>query len=144
MDINSNLVLAKQYASLTDLSAWIEAIVERHGLPARAAFGLDLVLTEAVTNIIDYAGPIDQPGSISLACAVRADRIELELCDDGPAFDPTARPPMVLPTNLAEAKPGGLGIHLIKQYTTRMEYHRVGGRNILSMIVPVETGTASI
>ena len=138
MGTASSLRLIQHPTSLNDLSAWIEALATRHGLSARTVFSLDLVLTEAVTNIVDYADNPAGEGWIDLSCQVWEDRIEIELSDDGPAFDPTSRTPVQLPTSLADAKPGGLGIHLIRQYTTHMQYQRKNEHNVLLLSLPRE------
>ena len=51
--------------------------------------------------------------------------------DDGTPFDPTKVAPPQQPTSLADARVGGLGVHLIRKLTTDMHYERIGGRNRL-------------
>ncbi|NTV96251.1 MAG: SpoIIE family protein phosphatase [Thiobacillus sp.] len=137
----SRLTLANDHAGLALLGDWLRAFADAHGLPAETAQRLDLVLTEAVTNIMDYAKPGDGEGRIELTCAPGDDQIEIELADDGPPFDPAARAPARLPANLDEVEPGGLGIHLMRRYTSRFEYRREAGRNVLDMALPVDPDT---
>lgn len=134
------LSLANHHGALDDLGAWIAAIAARDELPARAAFQLELVLTEAVTNIMDQARSEPSAGRIDIDCRICGDAIDVVIADDGPAFDPTARPEVILPRDLDDATPGGLGIHLMRRYTRGMEYRRENGRNILSMILPRQPG----
>jgi anti-sigma regulatory factor (Ser/Thr protein kinase) len=133
----AHLVLANDHRDLAQLGEWLEGFTRACQLPVPTAFRLDLVLTEAVTNIMDYAKPTDSEGRIELTCSCDDGRIEVELADDGPRYDPTARAPAVLPTCLDEAEPGGLGIHLMRRYTTRFEYRREGDRNVLRLALPV-------
>jgi len=137
------LSLVNDHAALDDLAGWLENWVEQNGLSSASAFRLDLVLTEAVTNVIDHTPKAHRDGRIDLACVVRDGNIEVELSDDGPVFDPTARAEAVLPSSLAEATPGGLGIHLMRRYTTRMAFQREQNRNILRMTLPIEANTAT-
>lgn len=139
----ARLVLANDHAGLTQLGEWLEGFSSACRLPAPTAFRLDLVLTEAVTNVMDYAKPADSAGQIELTCSLGDGQIEIELADDGPQFDPTARAPASLPASLAEAEPGGLGIHLMRRYTSRFDYRREGGRNILRMALPIEPGAST-
>jgi anti-sigma regulatory factor (Ser/Thr protein kinase) len=133
------LSLSKQHHALTELSAWLAAVVEQQDLPANAAFRLKLVLTEAVTNIMDHDGDPMGEGRIDLTCQVDAETVRIVITDDGAPFDPTARAEVILPTSLDTAQPGGLGIHLMRRYTSAMEYRRQDGRNILSLTLPLAT-----
>lgn len=137
-----SLSLVNDHAQLAGLAGWLETMATTSGLSAQALFRLDLVLTETVTNIMDYAHRPDEPGRIDLHCTVRDGHIILEVIDDGPAFDPTARAPVILPRTLEEATPGGLGIHLMRQYTDSMEYRRANERNVLRMTLPLEARVA--
>lgn len=137
-DVPSRLTLANNHSQLADLGDWLQRIASSRSLPAQTVFRLDLVLTEAVTNVMDHAHLPELAGRIELACSVLDDRILLEVVDDGLPFDPTARAPVILPRSLEEAEPGGLGIHLMRQYTSSMAYRRERDRNILCMTLPLE------
>lgn len=134
----SRLVLRRDHAQLAALETWVHDLAAARSLSQRTVFNLDLVLTEAVTNVIDHAGHADQNGDIELSCFLNDAGIEVAISDDGPPFDPTARAPVVPPRSLEEAVPGGLGVHLMRRYTTRMDYAREDGRNVLRMTLPVE------
>ena len=134
----SRLVLTSDHHDLAALAEWLEHFAHKNVLPAHARFRLDLVLTEAVTNVMDHGHLPEVKGRIELACLVQDQLIQVEINDDGPPFDPTARAPVVLPDCLAMATPGGLGIHLIRQYTSTLAYHRENACNVLRMTLPVE------
>jgi len=127
------LSLVNDYAALDALGVWLAEIAARDSLSARAAFQLDLVLTEAVTNVIDYSRRDDGEGRIYLTYAIEAGTIRIEIADDGPPFDPTTRADVSLPHSLDEATPGGLGIHLMRHYALDMAYRRDNDRNVLGM-----------
>ena len=55
----------------------------------------------------------------------------LTIEDDGMAFDPTKVPPPAKPRSLDEAPIGGLGLHLVRQFSSGMEYERRGRTNHL-------------
>lgn len=134
------LSLANDHAALGQLGDWLAEIAARDSLSARAAFQLDLVLTEAVTNVMDYSRRADAGGCIDLAYAIEAGSMRIEIADDGPPFDPTARAEVSLPLSLEEATPGGLGIHLMRRYSQDMAYRRDHGRNVLSLSLPLDPG----
>lgn len=139
----ARLSIANDHEALDELGAWIADIAARDALSKRDAFHLDLVLSEAVTNIMDYGSRPRGAGRIELACRVDTDDILVEVIDDGPPFDPTARPAAVLPEKIEDATPGGLGIHLMRSYARAMAYHRENERNVLSMTLPRGTGSPS-
>ena len=138
----ARLKLTRDHSQLALLDAWLNEFSNTCELPARTRFSLDLVLTEAVTNVMDHsritrAAGSNNAGEIEVICALRDGCVSAELIDDGPPFDPTASAPVVLPANLDEARPGGLGIHLMRRYTRSMEYMREQDRNVLRMTLPV-------
>ena len=132
----ARLHLSNQHHALSELSAWLAELAAQRDLPPRVAFRLELVLTEAVTNIMDHAAGTERAGRIDLACQIDADAVRIVLSDDGAAFDPTARMEVVLPESLDIARPGGLGIHLMRRYTRTMAYRREDDRNVLSLTLP--------
>jgi len=120
------------------MAAWLEHFADAHALPAQVVFRLDLVLTEAVTNVLDHAYPANAMGLIELIGNVGEEEIQIDLIDDGQPFDPVALAPIVLPKSLDDATPGGLGVHLIRRYTSRLEYRREGARNKLRLWLPIQ------
>jgi anti-sigma regulatory factor (Ser/Thr protein kinase) len=53
--------------------------------------------------------------------------------DDGVEFNPTEHPIPDLDAPLEERKVGGLGIHLVRQIMTSVEYQRVAGKNVVTL-----------
>lgn len=129
------LVLKSRLDELTTLSQWVEQLSSQLGLSPRGAFRLELVLTEAVTNVIENAYEDDQEHEITITLHYQDHTATVHLIDDGLPFDPLQQPEVVLPTSLDEATAGGLGIHLIRRYTDDSQYQRVGHENILTMTI---------
>jgi len=61
--------------------------------------------------------------------------LEIVLCDRGPAIDPEH---MCLRA-LEEIRPGGLGLHFIRQSMDIVEYNRANGTNRLRLVKFVHT-----
>lgn len=131
------LEIAATHDQLLAVCAWLEEMAADWSLPPRLAYGLDLVLAEAVTNVMDYACNQDSAMHITLHGSRKNDAVEIELADNGPAFNPVEHPQAALPTRLVDATPGGLGIRLMQQYTTAMHYRRESDRNHLTLIFPM-------
>jgi anti-sigma regulatory factor (Ser/Thr protein kinase) len=95
----------------------------------------DLVqaVDEATTNVIVH-GYRGAPGWVDVAAERVGDRIVVTVTDEAPAFDPTEVPEPDLSVPPAKRRPGGMGIHLIRQATDRLEHEsRPGGGNILTL-----------
>mgnify|MGYP001765366096 CR=1 FL=1 len=138
-----SITLKNQHEQLLALENWLHLLAASCRLSAEVSFRLELVLTEAVTNVMDYSCDPGREGLIALSCEVQEDRLQIQISDDGPPFDPTARAPVNLPKSLEEARPGGLGIHLMRQYTRGMQYKRDGDRNVLRMYLPLSASRPS-
>jgi len=94
---------------------------------------LDLVMEEFVVNVIHYAYPEGQPGSIEVGYALEGPRrLLVQVIDSGRAFDPTTQNPPDLRLGFADRPIGGLGIFLAKRIARSIKANRVGNQNILS------------
>ena len=98
-----------------------------------------LGLDEACTNIIRYAYEHNQTQPITLTCEREGGLIILRLRDFGKQCDPAqlcARP-------IDQAKPGGLGLHLIRKAFGSVEYlqKEKGTELVLTKNLPPESIT---
>ena len=95
----------------------------------------DLVqaVDEAATNVILH-GYRGQPGWLDVAAERVGDTIVITIEDEAPLMDPTLVPEPDLSIPPDRRKPGGMGIHLMRMATDRLEHApRPGGGNILTM-----------
>ena len=95
----------------------------------------DLVqaVDEATTNVIVH-GYRGAPGWVDVAAERVGDRIVVTVTDEARQFDPTLVPEPDLSVPPHRRRPGGMGIHLIRQATDRLEHEpRPGGGNILML-----------
>jgi sigma-B regulation protein RsbU (phosphoserine phosphatase) len=101
-------------------------------VPERAAFGLALALEECASNIVNHALERDARKTLHVAFEHTGDSFVIELCDDGPEFDPTAA---ISPKPQAEDadQPGGWGIELVRRNVDDIRYRREAGRNTLRL-----------
>jgi serine/threonine-protein kinase RsbW len=126
------LVLRNDLAELNRLAGWIQRWV-RQDVSPDVSFALQLCLEEAVANVIMYGAPNDDP--LEIAVELERNHGTLVACieDTGRQFDPTRVPPPVVPSSLADAKVGDLGIHLVRSFASDMAYERRDGRNRLTL-----------
>lgn len=134
----NSIALSNDLDELARLPPWLESIDARHSLGSRLVFKINLVLEECVTNIIRYAFSDNAQHQLDILLSVRPGVIEIVVEDDGTAFDPLSQPLFSPPASLQDADIGGLGIHLMRRYTSQMSYRRKDGRNCLSMSLVME------
>jgi serine/threonine-protein kinase RsbW len=127
--------MANTLDELARLIGQINGALETRNIPPRAAYRVNLVLEEVLTNIIKYAY---QPGSrhaIEVSMELKEDDVVLECIDDGKPFDPLSLPPPDLERSLEELEPGGLGIHLVRQTAQEIRYCYQEGKNVLRICI---------
>jgi len=133
--VSSTLVLENHLDELTTLNKWINELAGQLKFSPNDTFRLDLLLAEAVTNIIQHAYTDKKSHQIKVTFHYHKNTIGLEVEDEGIPFDPLQNPEVVFPRSLEEASEGGLGIHLIRSYADNCDYKRENNKNILTMIV---------
>lgn len=131
--VADTLVLHNRLDDLVTLSEWINQLAAQIGFSQRGIFRLDLVLAEAVTNIIEHAFTDESLHNITVNVACDKNKAVISVIDDGQKFDPLQMPEVNQPQNLQEVQIGGLGVHLIREYTDRCTYQRVNDKNILTL-----------
>jgi anti-sigma regulatory factor (Ser/Thr protein kinase) len=90
-----------------------------------------LAVDEACANIIKHTYHGDPKRIIEIVCEADEDKLEISLQDEGPPVD-FAR---IVPRDLNEVRPGGLGTYFIRSLMDEVVYeHRQGGGNVLRMI----------
>lgn len=95
---------------------------------------LAVIVEELVTNIVKYGYPDGvASGHAVLALALRGDRLELKLEDDGQPFDPTAYRAPALEAALDERSEGQMGLHIVQSLAHAMAYRRDHGVNHLTL-----------
>lgn len=108
-------------------------LIERYRLPLNESGRINLLLEEALVNVISYAYPPGQEDDIRLVA--QYDDIDgaltLEISDTGMPFDPTAAPEPDINAPAEARRTGGLGIHLVRALSDDLQYYRSAERNHL-------------
>ena len=131
--MEKSIVLANEISEIGRLADFIDDIGNEFSLAPDVRFNLNLVLEEAVANIINYAYPKDEHESIYLSARMHEDSIVLVLTDTGKEFDPTMAPEVDVTLSAEERQIGGLGIFLIRQIMNEVRYERIDGKNVLTL-----------
>lgn len=128
-------VLKNKTEELELLSNWVRTVAEVIRFSSRGLFKLDLVLSEVVSNIIQYAFEDSDENEIVIELQFHGKTARIKIKDRGIPFDPTQSPKVELPTCLENAQIGGLGIHLIRNYCDELYYQRRDNVNTLTITI---------
>ena len=137
-DLLLMLVLYSHPKWLSVVRGAVERLTETLGFPPAQCRSITRAVDEALTNIVrhSYRNRLDQPIVMYFRRAQRRhdgeiqQGLEILLCDRGPAVDPSKL--QVRP--LEELRPGGLGLHLIRQAMDTVEFTRKGPTNRLRLV----------
>jgi anti-sigma regulatory factor (Ser/Thr protein kinase) len=126
-------------ASLPALVAFVREFFASAGLDPDRAFDLDLVLEELFTNMVRHARG-GRP-EIEVSLGHRDGLVTLRLRDeDVEPWDPDSLPPPDLTRPTHERRPGGLGIHLVREMTRDLQFEHQGG--VTTVTATLEAGAA--
>lgn len=130
-----SLMLGDSLNEVITLNQWIEDLANQAHLTRELYFKLNLILEEAVTNIIQHGFVTKQQGRIEISIMFDNHHVHIKVKDNGVPFNPLEDHHIILPETLQTADVGGLGIHLIKSYTQSAHYQRVNDTNVLSLVI---------
>lgn len=133
MIMEKSIIFANDIAEISKLAQFIEEIGEDFSLSPDVVFNLNLVLEEAVVNVINYAYPKEEHQSIYLSAKLLEGSIVFVLTDTGLEFDPTKAPDADITLSADDRPIGGLGIFLIRQIMNEVKYERIDGKNVLTL-----------
>jgi phosphoserine phosphatase RsbU/P len=128
------LTLPGNLAAVGQASDWLRGLGREFGLVADDVYRLDLCVGELLTNIVSYAYEGEGAHEIELGATVSDLDVRLEISDDGRPFDPVAHPAARPAASLAEARWGGWGLRLVRQFADECRYDRRGDRNAVSLV----------
>jgi len=120
-------------------SGWLRVGGASLGVPEEPIDRLELCLNEVLANLIEHGGEAvaSHPIQLELRASARPSgfAIQLVVVDRGEPFDSGQASLRPLPGSLEQARPGGLGLRLVKAMSDRMDYRVLEGRNELRITV---------
>jgi len=93
------------------------------------SYHLNLVLTEAMANAINYASTGDPEGMVHISITITDDEIAIKVYDNGQGFDINAIPS----ADFEKLEDRGRGIFIIRSLMDAVNYRRLGDVNVLEM-----------
>lgn len=95
---------------------------------------VNLIVEEVFVNIVEYSNA----DFIKVNAIYENSTLTLEFIDNGIEFNPLLQEEHKVPSNIDEAKIGGLGIFLAKEIAGKLEYKYITGENHLRISKKVE------
>jgi serine/threonine-protein kinase RsbW len=93
------------------------------------AYHLDLALTEAIANAIQYGCPTDAKQSVRVCLSLDDKNLCVRVFDQGQGFDLKAVPP----PDFADLDERGRGIFFIRSLMDSVDYRKTENGNVLEM-----------
>ncbi len=129
-----SITLTNDLKRVPRLNYFIDEVCEANGLDMPTTMQLNLAMEEAVVNVMNYAYPAGTKGDITIEVKSNGKELMFVISDTGKPFDPTAKPEVDTTLSAEDRSIGGLGIHLIRQIMDHINYERLSGHNVLTLI----------
>ncbi|PYS52993.1 MAG: ATP-binding protein [Acidobacteria bacterium] len=129
----TELILPSRIEAIKDAASAAAQFIERAGLEADAAFGIDLAVREAVTNAIIHGNCQDEAKTVEVRLKSSEHLIEITVHDEGEGFDPGEVPDPTDSQNLLKAN--GRGMLFMRTFMDEVEWsHHPEGGTVVRMV----------
>jgi serine/threonine-protein kinase RsbW len=133
MDKTFELIIDSTIEKIPEVSALLGEEMQAFGFGSEEILDTQLAVEEAVINVISHG--YKEPGSeVIVSCRISPERIEIQIMDTAPPFNPLSVPEPELDTTIEDRKIGGLGVFLARQVMDEISYRYENGKNILVLI----------
>jgi sigma-B regulation protein RsbU (phosphoserine phosphatase) len=133
-EVTGSLTLVAVLENLEKATEFVDEELDRRLCPADVKSKIDIALEELFVNVCRYAyADREEVGSVRVSYVYTTDpsAITVELCDQGVPFNPLTLEDPTKPSNVQEAKIGGLGIFMVKKSMDDFTYLHDGESNIV-------------
>lgn len=129
----SPLHCAAEAAAGPEIDRWMAQFAAEYGLDEAARDELRVCLHELMANVLLHGGPAGEVREIVITGHREGADAVLHFADTGCAFDPLQRRTSAASGPLETMAVGGLGLHLVRSFTTGLSYRRHEGWNHLTL-----------
>ena len=132
--LQRSLILPNDVNAVPQLASFVDDVCEQLDIDPSTNMSLNLALEEAVVNVMKYAYPEGTKGEVHIDAKASDKRLRITITDSGIPFDPTAQREADTSLSVEERPIGGLGIYLVRQLMDSINYNRVDGKNVLTLL----------
>jgi len=127
------IIIGNQLSQLEIVANALESLLDEWNLSMNVSLNLNLVLEELITNIIFYGYDDTNEHLIRILLSYHDSVVQIQLEDDGKAFNPLLYAEPNIDLSIENRKIGGLGIHFVRKIMDEIIYSRLNNKNILTM-----------
>jgi anti-sigma regulatory factor (Ser/Thr protein kinase) len=131
---NKSLAILNKIEELNNVVAFLEVLEEEWEISPAHTISINLVLEEALTNVIFYAFEKGVESEILIDLTMEGTLMTIIITDEGRPYDPTQKNDPDINLSAEDRPIGGLGIFLIKQIMDEISYERIGSKNQFTMV----------
>jgi anti-sigma regulatory factor (Ser/Thr protein kinase) len=132
--VTDEIVRPAELASLPALVEHALAACARAGLDTETTYAVRLAVEEVVMNLIAHGYVGRAPGPIGLSVDASPTRVVVTISDEARPFDPASAATPDVGAPLEEWRPGGLGLHLVRQLLDDIRYESSTDGNRLTLV----------
>lgn len=136
------VIVKNEIDELQKLYDAMDSIAKEHSLSEELVNDLYMCIDEVFSNIVNYAYEGDGNGKHEIEAEFNFDeqtkKIKIALIDKGRAFNPLEAAEPDLSLDLLDREIGGLGIFIVSNIMSSVEYSRLDDANKLEMVKDVE------
>lgn len=122
--VEGKLAVPSRLEEVTRVEQQLLSDIAEMGYEGPDSFAIKLALEEAMANAIKHGNENDPAKQVEVAYQVDPAQVRIEVCDQGPGFDPADVPDPTLDENLE--KPFGRGVMLMRTYMSEVSYNASG------------------
>ena len=133
--MNTSITVGSEISNLLQMRQWLDWLINDYALNENTAFSMRLCLEEALSNIIRH-GYHNQTGNfITIQFQQPASSLNIFIIEDSaPHYSPPCHTDSsAQPLVLQSLAPGGLGIYLLRKFTTNLAYDPLPSGNRLTL-----------
>lgn len=124
------LDVSPELPEVSRINSQLSDFCNAHAIPDEIQNDLLIACEEILSNVIRHSSAT----IIRVFFAQQPHSVELRITDNGPPFDPLARPDPDLSLGLDDRRPGGLGIFMVRQMMDEVTYTQEDAFNVFTMI----------
>ena len=129
-----SLAILNKIEELNNVVAFLEVLEEEWEISPAHTISINLVLEEALTNVIFYAFEKGVESEILVDLTMEGMLMTIIITDEGRPYDPTQKNDPDIDLSTEDRPIGGLGIFLIKQIMDEISYKRIVSKNQFTMV----------
>jgi anti-sigma regulatory factor (Ser/Thr protein kinase) len=133
------LLLLNRPSEIQQLHDKLDTLALEAGIAPEPLHKIQLAVEEYLTNVFNYAFDQQQDHQVKVSLRLENSDLSIEFEDQGRPFNLLEHPAPDLTLPLDQRPIGGLGIYMIKQSMDRVDYRRIGGKNVVVLTKHVRT-----